>query len=298
MTLSQWLMRYIDRRLGLKKISETTAANYRLALADLLKAKGAQPLAAITADDIEDFYIARLKTVSPATLRTAHIVLEAAFEAAVAAGHIAKSPMEAVEENKAETPEKKALDGAQIKALLAYAADKPLVSRILRLAIATGLRRGELAALVWGDIDFDAGTLTVARTIVKVGKIEVEKAPKSRAGLRTVTLPADLLADLRKAKGAADEPVLRTQQGRRPSLAYLSEVVKSALRAIGCDEGFSLHSTRHTHATHAIRATRNLKAVSKRLGHADVRFTLKVYAKVLGEDDADVARAINGVMAA
>ena len=73
-------------------------------------------------------------------------------------------------------------------------------------------------------------------------------------------------------------------------------MLTSALRAIGCGDGFTLHSTRHTHATHLLRAGGSVKAVSVRLGHADTTVTMRTYAKVLNGDDADLARAIGNVL--
>ena len=67
--------------------------------------------------------------------------------------------------------------------------------------------------------------------------------------------------------------------------------------AVGCGEGYSLHSTRHTHATHLLRATGNVKAVSRRLGHSDIRVTLRVYAHVLDGDDEALASVMGAMMA-
>lgn len=298
MNLRTFFAQWNERRVGLRQISAQTAEGYASALAAFLDAHGARPLDAVTPDAVEAFYIARLKSVSPATLKGTHVLLVALFKEARRRKLISASPMDEVAAPKGASSEKKALDAAQIRALLAYAADRPLLLRAVRLAIATGLRRGELCALLWSDLDLEAGVLRVSKNVVRVGKVEVVTTPKTAAGVRELALPADLLDELRASAGAPGEPLLRTQQGGRPSLAYLSELLKSALRAIGCDEGFSLHSTRHTHATHLLRATGNIKAVSVRLGHADTSVTMRTYAKVLNGDDAALAKAIGSVMGA
>lgn len=288
---------WIARRVALEQISAATAEGYACTLAPFFVAHRTRNIASLSASDIEDFYIARLKVVASATLRGSHVLLKQLFNEARKKGLVAVNPLDDVDAPKAAAAgEKKALDCAQIRALLAYAADKPLLLRTVKLAIATGLRRGELAGLLWSCIDFDAGVIRVTRNIVKVSKTEIVSTPKSAAGVRQIALPADLLAELRKARGAPDAPVLRTQQGGRPSLAYLSEMLTSALRAIGCGDGFTLHSTRHTHATHLLRAGGSVKAVSVRLGHADTTVTMRTYAKVLNGDDADLARAIGNVL--
>ena len=68
------------------------------------------------------------------------------------------------------------------------------------------------------------------------------------------------------------------------------------MRAIGLDEGYCLHSTRHAHATHLLREKMPLKAVSERLGHANVEVTLSVYAGVLTGDDQALADSIDKVV--
>lgn len=297
-TLKTYFTRWLDRRLGLTLISATTAEGYEFAMKPCLAALGARPLDEISADDIMDFYVARLRVVTPATLRAVHVLLTTLFAAAHEAGTIARNPMKGVEAPRGGSKERHALDAKQIRALLDYSADKPLLLRTVRLALATGLRRGELVGLRGSDLDLDAGTLTVSRGIVKVGKTEREAPPKTEAGARTISLPADLVADLKAARIGAAEPVLKTSWGNRPSLAYMSELVGSALSAIGCGEGYCLHSTRHAHATHLLKAQMPIKAVSKRLGHADVTVTMRTYAKVLAGDDADCAAAMARVMGA
>jgi len=296
-TLAQHFARWNARRLGLKKITPSTAETYERALAALLARHGSAQLSAITGDLIEDFYIERLRVVSGATLRNTHVTLCALFASAVDAGLIAASPMARVETPEGRSGERNALEAHHIRALLAHAQDRPLLRLVVRLALATGMRRGELAALRWSDIDLAAGVIHVTRGLVRVGRSQKETQTKGGEG-RAVSLPADLLAELRAIAGQADAHVLRTNRGDAPTLAYLSEIVKDALRAIGLDKGFCLHSTRHAHATHLLAAHMPLKAVSQRLGHADVTVTMRVYAKVMSGDDAACAAAINAVMAA
>jgi integrase len=296
-TLAAFTARWIDGRALDGEIAETTAELYRTQLAPVLSALGDRPVAQITTAELRAALARRRAIVAVSTARTAHAIIRSLFNAAAAQRLIARSPAADVPPPKGAAAQKKALTADQVRELLAHAADRPLLRRVLVLAISAGLRRGEIAGLRWRDVDLARGTLAIERQIVRVGGLEMESQPKSAAGERVVAIPADIVDELRADAGAPDEPVVCTSLGTRPTLAYLSKLVKDTLLAIGLDEGYSLHSTRHTHATHLLRSSRNLKAISRRLGHSDVNVTQRIYAKVLDGDDEELAAAISDVMA-
>jgi integrase len=89
---------------------------------------------------------------------------------------------------------------AEIRTVL-RAADKDRNGHLWYLAL-SGLRRGEIAGLMWSDVDFDAGTITVARSRVELGggpTTVLENEPKTKASRRTLPLDEGLLAVLRRA---------------------------------------------------------------------------------------------------
>ena len=89
------------------------------------------------------------------------------------------------------------------------AADKDRNGHLWYLAL-SGLRRGEIAGLRWGDVDFDAGTISVARGRVQVGAAAVdENEPKTRASRRTLPLDEGLLSVL-----GAPQPAMRRRSSR------------------------------------------------------------------------------------
>lgn len=296
--LGDYLTGWIRRRAKRNQIAATTAQNYADAFAPLIEALGTRPLRTIDGKAIEAFYDARLEVVSAGTLKALHVPLKKALADAVAAGDLIRNPMDGVAAPRAAS-ERRALDLEHVRALLDRIADRPLARRLILLAISTGLRRGELAALRWRDLDLDAGTLTVARARVRLGKSETVRGPKTAAGRRTIALPASLVAEFRAIEDRApDAPVLVTEDGRAPTLSYLSNVVRDALDACGLGSEYCLHALRHTHATHLLRDTQNVKAVSARLGHANATVTMSVYAHVLRGDDARLAGAADALIAA
>jgi len=158
----------------------------------------------------------------------------------------------------------------------------------------TGLRRGELLALRWRNLDLDNATLTVVETAYKLGNGNyVIKEPKTAHSRRTVTLPSSLV-ELFKAY-RADQELLRIQLGItlnvddfvfirsdgspiNPSavtLAFRRIIKRAGLR------GIRIHDLRHTHASLMLTAGVHPKVVSERLGHANIGITLDIYSHVL-----------------
>lgn len=286
-----------SRRLALKEISELTAESQTNLMKTFLALYGTRPLRSITPEDIEAFYLSRIREVAAGTMTITHHHLKAMFNQAVGAGVLTKNPMKKVSLPKGESDPRKPLEKRHIKALLSYAEDKPFLGRMIRLALHTGMRRGEMCALKWSDVDLENSTVHVSRTVVRVGKVELEKKPKTRKSIRSIRIPKALVEELSAVAGKPHQPVLMTKWGDRPTLAYMTSATKDALRAIGLDEGYCLHSTRHSHATHLLREKLPIKAISERLGHANVEVTLSVYAGVLSGDDQALADSMERVLA-
>jgi len=289
--------RWQSKRLALKEITELTADSQKTLMKPFMALYGSRLLRSVTPEDVETFYLARIREVSAGTMTITHHHLKAMFGQAVEAGLLAKNPMKKVTTPKGETDARKPLEKRHIKALLSYAEDKPFLGRMIRLALNTGMRRGEMCALRWSDVDLEAGVIYVSRTVVRVGNCEYEKKPKTKKSVRSIRIPKALVEELSAVAGKPHEPVLVTKWGDRPTLSHMTAATKDALRAIGLDEGYCLHSTRHSHATHLLREKLPLKAISERLGHANVEVTLSVYAGVLTGDDQALADSIERVIA-
>ena len=297
-TVAEYWGAWQQRRCALGEISDRTRQNQAEAMKPFLAVFGHRPIKSLSADEIQAWYVQRLQDVKPATVRLLHTHLKSLFRAAQDAGELPRNPMKKVTPPRVATEPRKPLEQRHIKALLAYAADKPFLGRMVRLALYTGLRRGELAALRWSDVDLDRGTISISRTIVRVGSVEIEKAPKTAKSIRTIKMPAALIEELRQIAGAPDAPVLITHFGGRPSINYMTMAMRDALDAIGLHDGYCLHSMRHSHATHLLRQRMPIKAVSERLGHANVEITLAVYSHAIPGDDEALADMIEKVMAA
>lgn len=188
---------------------------------------------------------------------------------------------------------------------------------LFNLAIYTGLRKGELLALKWTDIDFKNDVLRVSRAVTIVDGKQVCKAPKTKTSVRTVSLPHSLTLRLRTLQKTELE--LRLQMGRDwkgedwvfiqdngKMMSYSTpyESLQDTIRRY--NEGrkpeeqlpaIPFHGLRHTSATLLIAGQTDVKTVSKRLGHAQTSTTMNIYAHALQESDRKAADALENLLA-
>jgi integrase len=168
------------------------------------------------------------------------------------------------------------------------------------------MRRGELCGLRWSDVDLAAATIRVEHSIEETASGLRRKAPKSRHGRRTLSLPRATLetlqahrlrqAEHRLACGlgrpSAEDLVFTTSDGSALSPDNLSRDWRRAVRALKLP-AVMFHGLRHTHASTLIAAGVDVLTISRRLGHATPAFTLSVYGHLFSNTDAAAARAID-----
>ena len=163
------------------------------------------------------------------------------------------------------------------------------------LAITTGMRQGELLGLQWRDIDLDAGTLRVNRSVYD-GAITT---PKSSAGRRTIRLSKVALAALRQhrlstAKQRICERVFPSSRGTTIGHQNLhNSSWKPLLRRAGLPHSTRYHDLRHSCISLLLARGVPIKVVSELAGHADVSITLSVYGHVLPDMQGTAADSID-----
>jgi integrase len=155
-------------------------------------------------------------------------------------------------------------------------------------ALYAGLRRGELMALRWHDVDFAQGIVNVVRAWDPKDREMV--APKSKAGTRRVPIPAALRAFLAPAKlasGGEPDALVFGVRGEPFSASSIGERAQRAWKVAEL-EPISLHECRHTFASLMIAAGVNAKALSTFMGHANISITLDRYGHLMpgAEDEA------------
>jgi integrase len=167
---------------------------------------GGVKLAELGPQHLSHLYAQRLETgLSPATVHHIHAVLHRALCQAVRWDLVARNVADLVDAPRAEQREMAALTTEQVRTLLDGAADGPLEA-ILTLAVTTGMRKGELLALRWGDIDLDRGTVRVTGTMRRHpnGQLAVTP-PKTHRSRRLVELSSIAVAALRRHRAKQSE---------------------------------------------------------------------------------------------
>lgn len=170
---------------------------------------------------------------------------------------------------------------------------------LFNIALYGGLRRGELLALTWDDIDFDNNTITINKSAAVVNNRTVIKSTKNKSSERVITLPKSVIqllnhwkieqAQLRLSLGdkwEGDNYIFIQWNGRlmNPSTPYhtFKDIIEKYNKTV-TDEALKLpnirfHDLRHTSATLLISAHTDIKTVSARLGHAQTSTTMNIYA--------------------
>lgn len=212
-----------------------------------------------------------------------------------------------------------ALEEKDVVRLLEALQDAPTqYSVITQLALLTGARRGEICALRWSDIDMDAGTISIERTLQHIpGKGTVFNPPKTKRSRRCVKVGSDcvqLLQEYRQHQKAerfkiGSEWVRRVEiEGKRVENDLLftkwngapmdpDDVTTWFGRFLAAHDlpAVHFHSLRHTNASLLIAAHVPVTTVSGRLGHAKTSTTTDIYAGFIRSADAAAADALTGV---
>jgi integrase len=228
-----------------------------------------------------------------------HRTLSQALSHAVTTGILYKNPADQVKAPRPASREIAILSKAEVATVLRNAG--PLYLPVL-IAVTTGIRRGELLALRWSDINLEAAQLTVNQSLERVKGKAAFKSPKTTRSRRTITLPTITVEALRQHRAAQASDQLRL--GMKPNLVLahadgspldpdtLSKTFDKLIIASGVRR-ISLHGLRHTHISHQLMDGVHIKIVSERAGHASVSTTLAVYAAFIPNMQADAAAGVD-----
>jgi integrase len=248
--------------------------------------------------------------LSAKTVGHVHRCLRRAFGHAAQWGLITQNPAALVHPPRVQQAEIEILRENEVEAMLASLRDRnALLCTIAIVALGSGLRRGELCALRWSNIDLDNRTLRVEQSLEQTQAGLRFKTPKTKHGLRSMTLPASVISELRVHWRVQNEQRLALGIGRstptdlvfpawdgRPLMPNtLSREWSRTITAIGGRQ-ISLHALRHTHASSLIAAGVDILTVSRRLGHANPTITLGVYGHLYGNTDDRAAQAIDAML--
>ena len=231
------------------------------------------------------------------TVHNVHLALRKALGDAVEDGLLRANPADRTHKLPTDSaPEMQTWSAAELRLFLERREDDDNLT-LWRLALQTGMRRGELLGLRWQDVDLDASRLSVRQQLTRAGDSIAFGPPKTRAGRRSISLDAGTVIALRAHKlqqsplSASKGLVFARGDGRPHDPDVISQQFASATRRAGVKR-IRLHDCRHTHATLLLAARIHPKVVSERLGHSSVAITMDRYSHVLpGMQDEAAAAA-------
>jgi integrase len=278
---------------------------------------GSIPLAKLKPEQISEAYAKALATgrrdggggLSPRTVRQMHAIIKSALGQAVKWEILARNPAAVVKGPKVERATMQTYDLEQTAEMIEAARGQRVFVPAM-LAVLGGLRRGEIAALRWRQVDLDLAQLAVTESVEQTAAGIRLKSPKS-GHCRTVALSATLVAELKAhrlqqaqeflqiGKRVCDDDFVVAQSDGSPLLPH--SIGQEWVRFLGRHRylpRIRFHDLRHAHATHLLAAGVHPKVASERLGHSKVGITLDLYSHVLPNMQADAAAIVDGALRA
>jgi integrase len=229
----------------------------------------------------------------PSTIRNALMPLRVIFRRAVEDGDVSVNPCTHLRLPAVRGRRERIASPEEAELLLAAlpARDRP----VWATALYAGLRRGELMALRWDDVDLANGLIRVERAYDEKARLEIE--PKSRAGRRTVPIVGalrDILVEHKANQTRTDALVFGGDAPFRPSNLW-RRAQRAWQRADLAPIG--LHEARHTFASILIAAGVNAKAITTYMGHASIQTTYDLYGKFMPGSEAEAAALVDAYLA-
>ena len=295
-TLAQWVEKW-EATLTVRPT--TRALNLGVVRNHLLPRFGNWPLARITTADVQEMVAQDLAAgrLSNSAIRRHVIVLRTILKAAITAQRLGRNSAAGVVLPAEDHRPQRFLEPEQIARLAE--SFQPHYRPLIFTAAYVGLRWGELAGLRVENLDPLHRSIRVVEQLVEVGGHVSWGPPKTKAGRRTVTMPAGVAEML--AKHMASEVVQRsglvfpTIQGQPMRRSNFRKLWGRALATAGLTD-LHFHELRHTAAALAIGAGAHPLAIKERLGHSSITVTMDTYGHRFPDQDEALAQALNGVL--
>jgi integrase len=297
-------------------LAAKTHERYQLLVAQqIIPHLGALPLQKLRPAHVANWHAVLLKRggqggrpLSPRTTGHAHRVLHRGLEIALSRELIARNAASVIAPPKVEEVEVEALKADEITPVL-EALKGHWLEPIAILALAAGPRRGELLALTWGSVDLQRGSMTISRSLEQTRTGLSFKRPKTKSGLREISLPpiaVEALKDHRLrqlemrvrlglGKLGDDALVFTTPDGQPMPPNNLSRDWARFIKARNLPP-ISFHSLRHSHVSMLISSKLDPSVVAHRVGHASPTTTMRIYAHMWRKTDDAAADAAEAAM--
>ena len=306
--VADWVENWLASLEG--KLADRSVYYYRMMSNRYLVEKfGNKMIGNVSQLEMQMYFDSLAKTLAPASLATLRCIFSACFTRAARLGIIPRNPVKLTDPPHIKKPELKILDEADVEKILEVAkegtynaqlrgeAKKFMMLRnylVVLLAVASGMRQGEILGLTWNCVDLDKAKLEVRHSLQFLPNNRRLKAPKNGKP-RVVAIPHSGADELRKWKEAQDafaekfrglyvndlDLVFTNHKGNFVNGGYFSDwIFKEICKAAGV-EGARFHDLRHFWASSALSKGVNIVAVSSQLGHSSTEITFQRYTHVL-----------------
>lgn len=292
--LNNWLSTY-----GKTNLKNTTYSGYNTYISKYINPEiGQVYLHDLSPLHVQNMYYelienGRIKGDSPLSAKTIiqiHRILHKALKNAVQLQLLTYNPTDYVELPKKKKVTFDILKEKEIQPFLEAFQDTEYYLPVL-LALSLGLRRGEVLALRWKDIDFNEKMLTINKSLTVADRTIKIDTPKNESSERRLLLPYQLINELIEYVTSDDDYICKTKTGKpwNPSTfswRYSKFVEDNKLKKI------RFHDLRHTNATLMYKSDIKLKVIQERLGHSNSATTLDIYTHLFKEDQNDAAEKL------
>ena len=228
------------------------------------------------------------------SVRSCYHVIRMALDRAVKDGLIKKNPILGVKLPPPEPKEMKVLSKEEIQRFLIQAKAEGMYELFL-LELTTGLRRGEILALTWDDLNFETGELHISRQVTPVGGKNIISEPKTKAAFRTIILPPVMVGLLREYRKEVFSPLMfpsRIKPNQPIDPSYVRKRLQQILERADCKK-VRFHDLRHTFATMSLEHGMDVKTLSAIIGHVSAKTTLNIYTHITNEMQENAAASID-----
>jgi len=309
LTVASYLTEWLAHTRG--RVRVTTYEGYEgLIRLHAIPRLGQVPRARLSPLHIQRVYAETLEpagSLSAGTVLNLHLVLTQALGQAVRWGLLEHNPARGAQPPRPCRPEPRVVDPALASAILSLLPGTG-VEAPAAIALSTGMRRGEILALTWGDLDAGLSLAQVRRTLHPTSGGLAFSEPKTRRSRRAVALPEMLRPYLERQRSDQE-----ARRAARPTWEDLDLVVdrgdggplnpdtlSSRWRKFLARSGLPhvrFHDLRHAHATLMLLKGVHPKVVFERLGHASVGTTLDIYSHVIPTMQTEAVRAFDELFA-
>lgn len=278
-TLEEWINKWLEEEVKPQRREKTYMDYKGIANKHLIPTFGNIFLSDLSRKDIQSFVDRqKRKGLSFNTIKLQVRTLSTCLKLAVKDEILDKNPCQYVSLPKNEKASRIWLSVDDLKRFLAIDTTNDTKGNALKFSALTGLRRGELLALKWSDIDFNNNTVKISKSLTKTEKGWAVSKTKTPESVRLIPLSKSAIKILHDQKEITRDKsvIFATIKGKMINPNYLTHTLNGLLTKADLPK-IRVHDLRHSYASILHGANTDHKTIQALLGHADIQTTLNIY---------------------